>query len=126
MLGVDDDHGFDQQSFRDSDHSVSPRGQGNAVSIEFNSLYHWHASICQQDEVWLNGVFEKLFEGRNPRTVYSFPVARVTNLMHFHQVTTKEFRKVIREKIVPPGGVKTWTFEKCVLADPLMISSSVI
>ena len=63
-----------QQSFRESDHSVSPRGQGNAVSIEFNLLYHWHASICQQDEIWLNGVFKELFEGKDPRTVYFFSI----------------------------------------------------
>lgn len=61
--------GFDEQAFRESDHRVSPRGQGNAVSVEFNLLYHWHASICQHDEAWLSGRFEQLFEGRNPGTV---------------------------------------------------------
>ncbi|KAH0828618.1 heme peroxidase [Lanmaoa asiatica] len=80
-------------SFRDSDHGVSPRGHGNAVSIEFNLLYHWHASICEQDEKCLNELFGELFKDRNPTTV-----------------TAKEFRKVVREKIVPTGNVKTWTF----------------
>ncbi|KAG8221573.1 heme peroxidase [Butyriboletus roseoflavus] len=80
-------------SSRECDHAVSPRGGGNAVSIEFNLLYHWHASICEQDEKWLNGLFRDLFQDKNPATV-----------------TTKEFRKVVREKIMPSGDVKTWTF----------------
>ena len=29
-------------------------------------------------------------------------------------MTTKEFREVIREKMVPPGNIKIWTFDGCV------------
>ncbi|KAI9456431.1 heme peroxidase, partial [Boletus coccyginus] len=81
-------------SFRESDHGVSPRGQGNAVSIEFNLLYRWHSSICEQDEMWLNKLFGQLFENKDPTTA-----------------TIQDFRKVIREKIVPSDDVKTWTFD---------------
>jgi hypothetical protein len=81
---MDDDCEFDQQSFRESDHHVSPRGQGNAVSIEFNLLYHWHASICEQDEKRLNELFGKLFESKDPTTVRCFLVVCSTNSMHCH------------------------------------------
>lgn len=52
------------QVARDSDHSLTPRGEGNAVSIEFNLLYRWHASISQQDTAWTEQVFKKLFPGK--------------------------------------------------------------
>lgn len=64
----DDD--LDQQSFRETDHSVSPLGQGNVVSIEFNFLYHWHASICEEDENWLNGLVKKFFGNEDLTTVF--------------------------------------------------------
>lgn len=80
---MNDDDEFIQQSFRESDHGVSPRGRGNAVSIEFNLLYHWHASIGEQDEKWLNGLFGELFKGRNPTTVCFCLVTRITNSIHF-------------------------------------------
>ncbi|KAF9219282.1 heme peroxidase [Gyrodon lividus] len=80
--------------FRESDHGISPRGDGNAVSIEFSLLYHWHASISAQDEARLNGLFGQLFEDKDPTTV-----------------TIKEFREVVRRKLVPPGDVQTWTFD---------------
>jgi len=79
---MDDDHGLDQQSFRKSDHGVSPRGQGNAVSIEFNLLYHWHSSICEHDEMWLNNLFGQLFESKDPTMVCCFLVACMTNSIH--------------------------------------------
>ncbi|KAH9010472.1 heme peroxidase, partial [Lactarius pseudohatsudake] len=44
-------------STRDIDHEVSPRGEGNVVSIEFNLLYRWHAAVSEPDEEWT----EKLF-----------------------------------------------------------------
>lgn len=33
----------------------------------------------------------------------------------FSQVTVEDFRKVVREKIVPSGDPKTWTFDGYVL-----------
>ncbi|KAF8841489.1 heme peroxidase [Paxillus ammoniavirescens] len=80
--------------FRESEHGISPRGGGNAVSIEFNLLYHWHASISAKDEKRLNGLFGRVFEGTDPRTI-----------------SIKEFREVIREKIVPSGDAQTWSFD---------------
>ncbi|KAG9311348.1 heme peroxidase [Chiua virens] len=80
-------------SYRETDHTISPRGEGNAVSVEFNLLYRWHASVCEEDEIWLNGMFNKLFPGANPKTM-----------------TPKDLGTLLREKVVPPRDVKTWTF----------------
>jgi linoleate 10R-lipoxygenase len=52
------------QVARDSDHSLTPRGEGNVVSIEFNLLYRWHACVSQQDTAWTEQVFKKLFPGK--------------------------------------------------------------
>ncbi|KIJ60758.1 hypothetical protein HYDPIDRAFT_116812 [Hydnomerulius pinastri MD-312] len=82
------------EPFRDAEHAVSPRGDGNSVSVEFNLLYHWHSSISAGDEKWLNGMFGELFEDHDPT-----------------MMSTKEFREVIREKIVPSADVQTWTFD---------------
>ncbi|KAL4935916.1 hypothetical protein BDV06DRAFT_217065 [Aspergillus oleicola] len=38
-----------------------PRGVGNQVSAEFNMMYHWHAAISNQDEIWLNELSSKVF-----------------------------------------------------------------
>jgi hypothetical protein len=48
------------QSMRQVDHEVSPQGQGNVVSIEFNLLYRWHASISEQDAKWTEDEFTKM------------------------------------------------------------------
>lgn len=37
------------------------RGEGNHVSIEFNLLYRWHATISPQDEKWTKNLFERYF-----------------------------------------------------------------
>ncbi|KAF8132277.1 heme peroxidase [Boletus edulis] len=79
--------------FRKPDHDVSPRGQGNVVSIEFNFLYRWHAAVSEEDEKWLNELVEKLFDHQDPTTV-----------------TIKELRDVVREKVVSSSDAQTWTF----------------
>ena len=52
------------QFARNFDHSLTPRGEGNVVSIEFNLLYRWHACMSQQDTSWTEQVFKKLFPGK--------------------------------------------------------------
>ncbi|ORY87395.1 heme peroxidase, partial [Leucosporidium creatinivorum] len=36
-----------------------PRGVGNAVAVEFNILYRWHAAISAQDEEWIEMEMKK-------------------------------------------------------------------
>ncbi|KAH8809675.1 heme peroxidase [Flagelloscypha sp. PMI_526] len=42
---------------RHLDHSVSPKGEGNVCSVEFNLLYRWHATLSSEDTKWTEGVF---------------------------------------------------------------------
>ncbi len=54
---------------RDIDREVSPRGEGNVVSIEFNLLYRWHATVSEPDVEWTEKRFEQLMNGVDMRTV---------------------------------------------------------
>lgn len=57
---------------RDIDHEVSPRGEGNVVSIEFNLLYRWHATVSEPDVEFTEKLFAKEMQGVDMKTVY-FP-----------------------------------------------------
>jgi hypothetical protein len=54
---------------RDTSHEVSPRGEGNVVSIEFNFVYRWHAALSEQDRKWSEELFARLFPGTDMKTV---------------------------------------------------------
>lgn len=53
------------QPFREPTHEVSPRGQGNVVSVEFNLLYRWHAALSREDTKWTEDLFEEVFNTRD-------------------------------------------------------------
>ncbi|GAA5940886.1 hypothetical protein JCM1841_000416 [Sporobolomyces salmonicolor] len=36
-----------------------PRGTGNAVSVEFDILYRWHAAMSQKDAVWIEELMKR-------------------------------------------------------------------
>ncbi|KAG7089000.1 hypothetical protein E1B28_012947 [Marasmius oreades] len=44
---------------RQVNHELAPRGEGNAVSIEFNLLYRWHATLSREDEGWTEAMLQK-------------------------------------------------------------------
>lgn len=50
-----------------------------------------------------------------PERYISFPSSEPQIGLIVAQLAAKDFRKVVREKIVPAGEAKTWTFGKCVL-----------
>jgi hypothetical protein len=50
---------------REVDHTLSPTGQGNVVSVEFNLLYRWHAALSQPDTEWTTRFFSRAFPGKD-------------------------------------------------------------
>lgn len=40
---------------------MSPRGEGNVVSLEFNLLYRWHAALSERDTAWTEKAFTEYF-----------------------------------------------------------------
>ncbi|KAL0563971.1 hypothetical protein V5O48_018086 [Marasmius crinis-equi] len=48
---------------RQANHELAPRGEGNVISIEFNLLYRWHATLSQEDEQWTKAEFQKYSQG---------------------------------------------------------------
>ncbi|KAJ7705297.1 heme peroxidase [Mycena rosella] len=80
---------------REVSHDLTPRGEGNVVSIEFNLLYRWHATLSEQDTKWTEDLFNDLFEGQD-----------------FSTITRQDFMKVAHEKMIPDPDVRKWTFNK--------------
>ena len=54
---------------RDTNHEVSPRGEGNVVSIEFNFVYRWHAASSEQDRKSTEELFAKVLPNFDMKTV---------------------------------------------------------
>ncbi|KAG6918081.1 hypothetical protein DXG01_016533 [Tephrocybe rancida] len=81
------------QDTRKSDHGVLPRGKGNAVSVEFNLLYRWHATLSQQDADWTEKEFKQIFKGKD-----------------LDKVTPKDFIDTAHKLLIPEPDVKKRTF----------------
>jgi len=58
---------FDQ--IRNNDHQIFDRGRGNACSVEFNSLYRWHATTSVEDEQWITRQFQHMFPSKKPEDI---------------------------------------------------------
>lgn len=59
------------EPYRETDHSVAPRGEGNVVSIEFNLMYRWHATLSEPDTEWITNKLKGMFPGKDLGKVYS-------------------------------------------------------
>ncbi|KAI0051062.1 heme peroxidase [Auriscalpium vulgare] len=82
-------------TIRDLDHEVCPRGEGNVVSVEFNLLYRWHATLSQEDTTWTEEVFSELFEGKDPSTI-----------------SVDDFKEAAHKYMIPDPDVTKWSFAK--------------
>jgi hypothetical protein len=57
------------QAFDAFDSEGIPKGVGNQVSVEFNLIYRWHATVSNRNEAWLNDFMGKLWPGQDPATI---------------------------------------------------------
>ena len=48
---------------------ATPIATGNQVSCEFNLVYRFHMIISERDDKWTQGLFAKLFPGKDPATI---------------------------------------------------------
>jgi len=46
-----------------------PEGVGNQVSLEFNLLYRWHATVSDRDDKWTQEFAKTVFPGQNISTM---------------------------------------------------------
>ncbi|KAJ7191786.1 heme peroxidase [Mycena pura] len=72
-------------------HDPLPRGEGNVVSIEFNLMYRWHATLSEQDTEWTENHFKELFETEDP-----------SNLTIPH---------LMKNAMIPDPDPRRWTFD---------------
>lgn len=82
-------------TIRELSHNFAPVGEGNVVSVEFNLLYRWHATLSEQDTAWTESVFNEIFEGND-----------------LSKITIRDFKEAAHKHLIPPKDVKAWTFNK--------------
>lgn len=69
--------------------SVSPRGEGNVVSVEFNLMYRWHSTLSEPDTAWIEQKFHSLIGGRDFSQVRVPFAALVAFLLNLRSLTVK-------------------------------------
>ncbi|KAF5391021.1 hypothetical protein D9757_003939 [Collybiopsis confluens] len=79
-------------------HEISPRGEGNVVSLEFNLLYRWHATLSREDKKWTENMFQEALQKAGINT-------------SFDKLTRQEFRQVAEKALRQTGDLRTWTFD---------------
>ncbi|KAL0070995.1 hypothetical protein AAF712_001553 [Marasmius tenuissimus] len=79
---------------RQVNHEWAPRGEGNVISIEFNLLYRWHATLSQEDERWTEKVFKE-YLGEDDLS----------------QVDPKQFHVAAGKALRQPDDPREWSFE---------------
>jgi hypothetical protein len=57
------------QAFNAFDSEGIPKGVGNQVSMEFNLIYRWHATISNRNEAWVNDFMQRLWPDQDPSTL---------------------------------------------------------
>ncbi|KAF4610183.1 hypothetical protein D9613_010597 [Agrocybe pediades] len=82
-------------TIRRQGHEFVPTGEGNVVSIEFNLLYRWHATLSEPDTKWVEDVFGGLFDGEGTTP---------------EKATPKQFMEAAHKHLIPPKDVRQWTF----------------
>ena len=89
---------------REIDHSLTERGRGNMVSMEFNFMYRWHHCLSQEDTKWTESIFERVLGlgDVNERK------ARGENVW---KIGTKAFTRALTDNLLAPEDVRTWTFD---------------
>lgn len=82
------------EEIRDSSHSILPRGEGNACSVEFNLLYRWHATTSESEEKWLEESWNRLFPNKG-----------------YDEITPEEFGRAVGMELLSQGrDPRKWTF----------------
>ncbi|KAH9011932.1 hypothetical protein EDB85DRAFT_2224654 [Lactarius pseudohatsudake] len=94
-------------STRDIDHEVSPRGDGNVVSIELSLLYRWHAAVSEPEE-WTEKLFVESMKGVDMKTVGHFLDFSTFGDLKL-VVSVKDFTANARRGMNPGPDVKKWT-----------------
>ncbi|KAF7303748.1 hypothetical protein MIND_00604400 [Mycena indigotica] len=80
---------------RSANHALSPRGEGNVVSIEFNLLYRWHATLSEKDTQWTEDLFKGIFERDD-----------------VENISIREFIQAAHTKLTADPDPRKWTFDK--------------
>jgi len=88
------------QNIREVGHEFVPVGEGNVVSIEFNLMYRWHATLSQKDTTWIEGFFKGVpqFRGKKAEDVriLFFALCWSRELTHLRSRSTTSSKRLIK------------------------------